>query len=247
MVDQIFEEYPEAKNLIDHLAKGNSLETFMEENQVPDYFSMEVNDTDENIETQRNIMKLQFNNAGVDDDVADSLISNLEENGKLQSSATDALGKMQNQYKNVIEGKKEQELASQTATQEAAKKQWSEVKTMVDSGQLGTIKVPASKQGAFWDYLTKPVDNKNTTLRGQKNMALTLEQRMMLEYMVFSEFKIGGSKKVAQDLAALADANSKRESRLKGAGSAGNRDDGTLDDKKGMESLTGLNFADLLK
>jgi hypothetical protein len=70
---------------------------------------------------------------------------------------------------------------------------------------------------------------------------------MMLEYMVFSEFKIGGSKKVAQDLAALADANSKRESRLKGAGSAGNRDDGTLDDKKGMESLTGLNFADLLK
>lgn len=243
MVNQIFEEYPEAKNLIDHLAKGNSLETFMEESKVPDYFTMEVNDTDENIQVQREIMKAQFENAGVED--ADSLISNLEENGKLQASAASALEKMQSQYKNVIEAKKEQEIAQAAAQAEAAKKQWNEVKSMVDTGQLGTIKIPASKQGAFWDYLTKPIDNKNTTLRANKNMSLTLEQRMMLEYMVFSEFKIAGSKKVAQDLAALADANNKREARLKGTGSGGRQDD-DLNDKKSLESLTGLNFKDLL-
>lgn len=243
MVNQIFEEYPEAKNLIDHLAKGNSLETFMEESKVPDYFTMEVNDTDENIQVQREIMKAQFENAGVED--ADSLISNLEENGKLQASAASALEKMQSQYNNVIEAKKEQEIAQAAAQAEAAKKQWNEVKSMVDTGQLGTIKIPASKQGAFWDYLTKPIDNKNTTLRANKNMSLTLEQRMMLEYMVFSEFKIAGSKKVAQDLAALADANNKREARLKGTGSGGRQDD-DLNDKKSLESLTGLNFKDLL-
>ena len=69
---------------------------------------------------------------------------------------------------------------------------------------------------------------------------------MMLEYMVFSEFKIAGGKKVSPDLAALADANKKRESRLKGTG-AGNRPDEDVDDKKALESLTGLNFTDLIK
>ena len=246
MVDQIFEEYPEARNLIDHLAKGNSLETFLEETQVPDYFSMEVNETEENIQVQRNIMKAQFTNAGISEDDATSLIDNLEENGKLQTTAKTALDKMQSQYKGVVEAKKEQELASQEAAQKAAKKQWDEVKTMVDSGQLGAIKVPASKQGAFWDYLTKPVDTNNNTLRSTKNQALSLEQRMMLEYMVFSEFKIAGGKKVSPDLAALADANKKRESRLKGTG-AGNRPDEDVDDKKALESLTGLNFTDLIK
>ena len=67
----------------------------------------------------------------------------------------------------------------------------------------------------------------------------------MLEYMVFSEFKIGTSKNVSPDLSALAKANEKREARLKGSG-AGNRNN-DVDDNKSLESLTGLNFTDLIK
>ena len=219
MVQQLFEEYPEAQQLINHLSQGNSLETFMEANKVPAHLSQEM--TEESLDLQRQVMTEQFLSTGMSEEDAEAFVANLEEQGKLFNTAKAAHEKMKKSFEGEIKAKQEAELAQQEAQRQQATQQWEEIKTMVDAGNLGGITIPQSKQAAFWDYLAKPTDAKNRTARDIKQQNLTLEQRMMIEYMVFSDFKVG-TRKTAHNLDSLHRSNSSRENRLKGT--AGKQD-----------------------
>lgn len=240
MVQQLFEEYPEAQQLINHLSQGNSLETFLEEQKVPDHLIQEL--TEDNVDMQKAIMVDQFTSTGMSKEDAEVLVQNLEDNGKLFPTAQNVHNKMQAAYKDQIEAKKQEEIEAQKQRAEQAKEHWSKIKGIVDKGDLGGIRIPQSKQGSFWDYLAKPVNGQNQTARDLRHKELTLEQQMMLEYIVFSDFKVGTSKKVVQDLNALRDSNNTRDNRFKGA--QGKQDQPV---NTSTSSLDGLTFDSFMK
>ena len=240
MVQQLFEEYPEAQQLINHLSQGNSLDTFMEGQKIPSHLTQEL--TEENVELQKQIMVDQFVNNGMAQEDAETFVANLEENGKLFSTAKNVHGKMKASYQEQIEAKKQAELEAQQEQQRQAQQRWEQIKETVNKGDLGGIRIPQSKQGAFWEYLSKPVNGKNQTSREIKQKDLTLEQQLMLEYIVFSDFKVGTSKKVQQDLNALRQSNNTRDNRLKGA--QGKQDQPV---NNSTSSLDGLTFSSFVK
>ena len=181
---------PEAKDLIDHLALGYSVDTWRKSQEVGNIMNLEV--TEDNVELQTELIQRQLTESGLDSQVIDDMIESMQEKGSLYATAKGTLNKMQATQKNQMEMSKNEEAANKKANEEATRKEWDNIKTTIDKGQLNNISIPQSKQGAFWDYLTTPVKAQNGTITTQKDIkrnTLTLDQKLQMEYMIFSDFK----------------------------------------------------------
>lgn len=225
MVSKMFEEYPEAEDLINHLAQGMSVDTWKQNLQVKNILDVEI--TDDDVDTQKEIMTQKFAADGFSPEDAAEMVETLEEKGKLMATAKSTLKRQQETVRQQLEQQKAQEAERQKAQKKQAQEHWDSIRRTIDSGKLENLTIPQSKQSQFWDYLTKPVkdDNGNPTTEAKMRLAkLTPQQRLELEYMVFSNFKIRGqSKSKSSSLEALAAANKSRENRLKGQGGGDNR------------------------
>lgn len=227
MVAKMFEEYPEAEDLINHLSQGMSVETWKQSFQVKNILDVEI--TDDDVDTQKEIMIQKFSADGFSPEDAAEMVDTLEEKGKLMATAKSTLKRQQEAVRQQLEQQKAQEAERMKAQKKQAQEHWDNIRKTIDSGKLENITIPQSKQAQFWDYLTKPVkdENGNATTEAKMRLAkLTPQQRLELEYMVFSGFKLRGQgkNKSSTSLEALAAANKDRESRLRGHGGSDNRE-----------------------
>lgn len=242
MVGNLLQEYPEAQQLINHLSQGNSIESFMKTVDTPNYMKMEL--TEDDIDTQRQVMEMKLSASGFGEDEVKDFIDNLDVNGKLYSTASKALDTLKADYQKQIEAQQRAEQEAYKQQVASAQKTWKEIEQTVYSGQVGEFKIPQSKQTAFFEYLSKPVDN-NMTARDIKNQSLTTEQKLLIDYMIFSDFKINpGSRISKQGLDALATSNNKRENRLKNAPQQFDPNFSTK--RKGLEGLDNVSFDQLI-
>lgn len=219
-VNQMLEEYPEARELINHLAAGYSVDTWKEQQQSRSILDLEI--TEDSTDLQEQIMKDQLASSGIPESQIADIIENMKEKGTLYSTSKEALKRQQQNLQTQLAQQQEAEKQQKIQQDLQAKKQWEDIRKTIHTGKVGDISIPQAKQGAFWDYLTKPVkaqDGTISTLKQQKFSNMTLEQQLALEYMVFSDFKIVPGKKTTNSLEGLANANSNRQNRLSGGGS----------------------------
>jgi hypothetical protein len=225
MVAKMFEEYPEAEDLINHLSQGLSTDTWKQNQEVKNILNVEI--TEEDVDTQKEIMVQKFTADGFTPEDAMEMVDTLEEKNKLYATSKATLKKQQELVSQQLEQKKAQETERQKTQKKNAQEHWDEIRKTIDTGKLQNLTIPQSKQTQFWDYLTKPVkdDTGNPTTQAKLNLAkLNPAQRLELEYIVFSNFKIRGvGSSKSQSLESLAAANKSRENRLKGQGGNDNR------------------------
>lgn len=216
MVTQMLDEYPEARDLINHLAAGYSVDSWKQQQESTNILNLEVSAEDEDLQTA--IMQEQLSNSGIPESQIPDIIESMKTKGTLFAASKEALKRRQQEVQSGIMRQQEQEKAQRLQQEQEAKKQWDSIRQTVFNGKVGEINIPQSKQGAFWDYLSKPIKDKDgsmTTLKAQKAASMTMEQQLMLEYMIFSDFKITpGKTSTSKSLESLANANNGRQNRM---------------------------------
>jgi hypothetical protein len=200
-----FENVPYMKDFYDHVVvQKRSIDTFLEKNVQPEFKSIKVEEVSDNndktkndsiVDNQKRILTMDLASKGVSKEDAENLIALYEDKGNLFQKAQEAHKSLNVRHQANIDARLAEEKARIDADQAEAKKVMDAVISMVDTNNIGGTSIPVADVKAFKDAITKPVDDDGNTLLDYKRAKLTLEQRVLLDYLVFKDLKeIGLSK-----------------------------------------------------
>lgn len=186
---ELFEKFPVAKDLIEHLAAGKSpIEFFNKQVAIVDYSQVKVDG--ENIAQQRDLVLSYLTKvANTDTTLASKLVKLMEDGGELEAQAKDALTKLKAHQDSLVE---QERIANREALQAAEAKKaqhWASIKEVIDAGRLASIDIPAKEKADFFKFLAY-----NTAEGVPANVAaynkLTQAQKLELDYFLFKGLSI---------------------------------------------------------
>lgn len=240
-VAKVFEKYPLAGELVKHLQEGLTIESFLMEQKAVDYSKVEVptindeasdEDNERVIETHKDIITKNLKAKGASDkEISRFIKASIDENST-EDDAKEALAELTEKQSKEIANRKAAEKQQYEADVKAAQDTIKSVVSTVDSGVIGEFKLPKADIAAFKDFLVK-FDEKGNSPRDLKSSELTLEQSLLLDYILFKDFKVTGLEKKSsvgtkQD---AADKNAKRIT-FKSVNKSNNDNNGEDDDDK---------------
>lgn len=217
---------PIVKEFVEHLQAGKSIDTFKTIKTPTSYEAVEV--SDENAEA---LVRANMAAKGFKDKQIDTYINAVKDENRLVeegSEAKEELVTRETAQKTAIINAENEALRLQA---EEDAKIVTEVNTLLTTGNLNGIQIPKEDLAILKDFIFKPANEKNETARDIKYNSLTLEQRLLLDYIVAKDFKVTGlqkqtSRPATGGLGKVGDKNA-----LRGAGSASsNTKEGNLND-----------------
>jgi len=240
--EQIFvshlESVPYMKDFYQHVVlEKKSFETFFEKNRQPEFKSIKLeqvsDDNDDNknktvLDNQKALITMDLKSKGMADDDISNLIELYEDKGNLFDKAKESYNSLDKRHKEIVDAKLKAEEARIQAEEQQQKELITKVSQMVDSNNFGGVSIPADDVKAFKQALFQPIDDQGNTLMDLKRQKMTLEQRVLVDYLVFKELKNIGlsaasasvNKKFTFKKAAV-DNNNRGGGRLNGAGNDG--------------------------
>jgi hypothetical protein len=176
------EEYPEAAELLAVLAKGGSIQDYLEMSETLDFAKIPL----DHVDNQRNLIEDWLTTQGYDEDeIADSLDA-YEKSGKLKTQAEIAQRKLINWQKNETETKLQAIESSKVEAQKAADNDRNEFeKRILGLKKIKGFDISEKKAEELRDYLMKPVGKKGETKFKQDD---TEENRLLYAYMSMTKF-----------------------------------------------------------
>jgi hypothetical protein len=238
-VAKVFTQYPLAADLVKHLKEGMTIESFLMEKNAIDYTKIElpqVSDEAEEevnekaIEKHKELIKDNLLAKGASPKEIERYIKASVEEGTTYDDAKDSLKELTDRQKAQIESKKAQEKAAYDASVKEAQDTLVEITTKVDSGVIGDFKLPKADLQGFKDFVSKFDENGNSQ-RDIKSSKLTLEQSLLLDYILYKDFKVTGlEKKSATDVKKQAADKNKERLKFKSASSVDTNSQGDEDD-----------------
>lgn len=225
-VAEFLESAPIVKEFIEHLQAGKSIDTFKTIKTPTSYEAVEV--SDENAEA---LVRANLAAKGFKDKQIDTYISAVKDENRLVEEGNDAKEELvtrETAQKTAIINAENEALRLQA---EADAKTVADINTLLTTGNLNGIQIPKEDLGILKDFIFKPTNERNETARDIKYNSLTLEQRLLLDYIVAKDFKVTGlqkqtAKSATGGLGKVGDKNA-----LRGAGSSSsNNKEGNLND-----------------
>ncbi len=217
---------PIVKEFVEHLQAGKSIDTFKTIKTPTSYEAVEV--SEENAEA---LVRANMAAKGFKDKQIDTYISAVKDENRLVEEGNDAKEELvtrETAQKTAIINAENEALRLQA---EEDAKTVAQVNTLLTTGILNGIQIPKEDLAILKDFIFKPTNEKNETARDIKYNSLTLEQRLLLDYIVAKDFKVTGlqkqtAKPATGGLGKVGDKNA-----LRGAGSASsNTKEGNLND-----------------
>src|SRR5690606_16851512 len=96
--------FPEAKQLVEHLHSGYSIESFLKEVNVPDYASINLEEASD--EQKERLYRTYLAEKGNDEDEIEEMIESAKDSDKLSDRASKAKTFLVDKYKKETEEKK---------------------------------------------------------------------------------------------------------------------------------------------
>lgn len=174
-----------------------SFETFINKNAQPSYKAIKIEeikgDEDDTkaksiTDNYRKVISMDYQSKGVSQDEVNDLISLWEDKGILFDKAKLSYNALETKHKAFVDSQLKAEEEKIKAIEEDNKKTIAEVNSILEKNDFGGMGIPATDLKAFKEALFKE-DVEGNTLVGLKRQALTLGQRLMIDYLVFKDFK----------------------------------------------------------
>lgn len=179
---------PELKNFYDHIQAGkNPMEFYRNRVEQKDYTTTNLKDNELGQELVLIDKYTKINK--MDETNAKEFIALIKSTGKLEEKSKEALVELQNWQKELTEKEQLDNQAKIQADLKAQVKAVNEIKEVVNKGEVGNIVIPTTKRKEFIDYLTKEVAP-GATQSGVDFNQLPLNQKLMLEYMLFTKLDL---------------------------------------------------------
>lgn len=206
--EQVFKQYPQAKNFLNHLMAGGNPADFFSLSQSYRNFEMPAESDDNkqhlstvykdlitaNMRIAKGYDSLSKEGKALVDKEASDYFDFKVSQGKEREAATTAQKALA-----AYEAQQEQKLNDRNAAilkqqkeQEAA--YWNNVKSIIDSGKIGNLNIPENDRESFWKYVHEPVTTDGLTQEildasDPKNNEMNM-QLALLRYLKFDIDKL---------------------------------------------------------
>lgn len=185
---------PEIKGFAEHLALGGTAQNYS--SSAVDYKSVKVKDieVDAKVELIKKALTFQGN---PDPDGFVKLVKGAgeEEINKHTSNALVYLDKKQTEDNANRTARVEAQIA---ADKQESEQYWNQVNTVVASGKVGMLQIPTTERQAFYDYMSKPINEDGDSQFNIDNDKTTLDFDLSTAYLLY---KGGDISKVAAVIA----------------------------------------------
>lgn len=158
VVEEIEKNYPEIYNLLDIARNGGDYSnTLAELAKVENEFEQLSEFGEDDIDTQKSIIKFALKEKGLSEKKIERLIENSEDEGELFEDAKAFHDEIKNAKEASKQEKLQQEQNKLKEMNEFISTQWVEVESKIDAGTLGNFMVPKREIKKFKNYISDNV------------------------------------------------------------------------------------------
>tara|TARA_R110001592_G_scaffold83701_1_gene247918 strand:- start:427 stop:1503 length:1077 start_codon:yes stop_codon:yes gene_type:complete len=219
-IDEVLEAFPLVKEHLQYVMNGGQSQNFMQAHDPNlDYNKFELAEDD--VRSQKAILSDYFTTKGHDKDFIKEMVNDYSDSGKLHSkaeAARQALGKVQEQSKSQMVEQQQQKLEEKQQEQQEF---WNDVsQTIQDSTEFAGLAVPEKEKNKFFNWLSKPVNEKGYTQRDVAHSEATMDMRLAVDYLMYKGFNLDDivkTKAKTQATRSLRDKISNQEASVKNA------------------------------
>ena len=189
-LDNILESFPLVQKHLEYVMNGGQSEKFMTSHDpAADYGQIEL--TEKDIPMQRVVLSNYFKTKGHDDSFIKEMIEDYEDSGKLFAKAElakTALSKAQIKERETLLIQQKEDNAKKQAEE---KEFWQNIHTTIqEKNELAGITIPNREKNKFFKYISAPVNKKGQTQSMVDAMNNTMEQRLLMDYLMFKKLDL---------------------------------------------------------
>lgn len=181
-------EDQEIKDFIVFKEAGGTLEEFRVAPKRIDYASVAESLNDENIDQSEQIVRYALGQKELPEDVVETAVNSFKDKGQLVEQAKLILLKEDENNKQQYEKWIGDVNIKNEEYKKTVEKQIKEVRDTVQTGKFGGLLLSKSEISNFNDFVLKVDSKTQTTQAAQKYSNLTIEQQLLLDYIVFNDF-----------------------------------------------------------
>lgn len=225
------QQVPGAAELFQHLREGKSVDTYLTKSATPAFEGIEIKDAegvedqaikDKLISNQKAILEMGYKAKGIKDKDIKGLIDLKEAAGELFEAAKETKKELSDAHKASVQVQLKAEEDRIKADEEANAKIITDIRGILSKNDFAGVAIPADKIKGF-EAAVLNTDKDGYTALDYSRAKLTLGQRLLIDYIVYSDFKnLGFSPKTSPkpfDFKQAKDENAQRDgSKLRGAG-----------------------------
>lgn len=231
-LEEKFNKYPVMRELEAHLEAGKSLDSFfnvkqVETSKLPIYTL--VGDEKKDAETKayfKEVIKANGAELGLTEKQISRMIEAGELEDTLEEDYKEAVGswnmRRDAQAQQITKAEEQQRATDLEEQKEVVTK----INTLIDTGVIGEAVIPKAEREDFKKFQLLQ-DDKGITARDKAIDALSLEKSLLIDYLIFKDFKIKGFTFAPSKAQQVADLNDKRKGTLGNNGGGGNAADTT--------------------
>lgn len=236
-LNELFERFPVAAELIDYMASGGDPQKFFETG-IPDLSNLQL--TEENEPMQEKVMRMKLRDDGFEEADINERIEAYKSAAMLHKESEAALKVLRKRQESDNEQMKVETEREQRQQQDEYNRFVSDTSEVIKKGTLANVQIPEKEKKAFLEFIFRPVDKQGRTQREVQREKLSLEQRLELEYLVYKGLNIGDvivAKKQTQNLAHLRKNAEKEASKMQRNGSSPQKQKTALPEGYSLDSL----------
>ncbi len=191
-LNKIVAKFPEVAQLIQHRVDGKSLDTFLQTNaRTPDFEKIEL--TKENVEANKEMYRIYLTQSKIPPGDIATLLQAAEDAGEddLLSKAKAGQTAMVTAFKAEVAVDVATEEAQVTAQKAQQQKAWAEINTILKSGEIIGNKIPLVEMREFEKAMKEDLGEGSTKVETLYD-TMPMERRMLLDYIVWKDFKVKG-------------------------------------------------------
>lgn len=245
LLEEKYGKYPVMKELEAHLEAGKSLESFfnvkqVETSKLPIYKLTGDDKKDAELKAHyKEVIKADSLEKGMSETQIKRMIEAGELEGTLFEDYEDSVkswnGRRDAQAQSITQQEEQQRLNAIAEEKEVVQK----INTLIDAGTIGEAIIPVAERADFKKFQLEQ-DSKGLTKRDEAIAKLPLEKSLLIDYLIFKDFKIKGLTFMPSRTQSLASLNNKRTGTLNG-GNDGNEGEIT----RLPASIAGIDFSQL--
>ncbi len=192
-----FEARPILGQLDAHLESGKSIESFFEVKSIEaQKITLPKLTGDEKADAQakayfKQVMSANYKASGLSDKQIQRIIESSELDNTLLEDAEEAAADWNKKIDSEVTSRTQQEETARLAQIEADKQTIANINTILSTGKLNGAVIPVEDVQAMKDFTLK-TDDKGFTPRDHAFSKLTLEQQLLIDYLVYKNFNIKG-------------------------------------------------------
>lgn len=203
-IDNLFERYPSALELIKHLDNGGTPENFVKE-YVPDFSKIVLNP--ENKDQLKSVYSQSLSLKGLTPVEIDEMIETAVLKNNLEEKAKNGLADLVKYRDNHLANQRRLEENREKEVNAAKQEVLNNVTNILNTGKLLGVELDKKSSNNLLEALTV-VDKEGLRLIDKKEASLSLEQQLLLKYLVLNDFK-GVIPQVVKKVQELKDLKSK--------------------------------------